>query len=69
MPADVALTNRVFMNLVEVPVLFYALIAFYVATASTNSNALLLAWLYVGLRLLRLCRSEDQPPMSRFGIS
>jgi hypothetical protein len=51
-PADVALPNRVFMNLVEVPVLFYALVGFYLVTGTANSLALALAWVYFGLRIL-----------------
>lgn len=51
-PADVALPNRVFMNLVEVPVLFYALVGFYLATGTVNAVALALAWAYLGLRIL-----------------
>ena len=50
-PADVALPNRNFMNLLEVPVLFYvACIVFYV-TATVDVFALILAWLYVAARV------------------
>jgi len=51
-PADVALVNRNFMNLLEAPVLFYvAVIAFFV-THHVTRQTLALAWTYVGLRLL-----------------
>ncbi len=50
-PADVARPNRVFMNLVEVPVVFYALIGFFLVTGCTDRTALALAWLYVSLRI------------------
>lgn len=50
-PADVALPNRVFMNLVEVPVLFYALIFIAFSSNQVNSVSLGLAWVYVALRL------------------
>lgn len=50
-PADVALPNRVFLNLVEVPVLFYALVAFELITGHVDNTALGLAWSYFGLRL------------------
>lgn len=50
-PAHVRLPNRVFMNLLEVPVLFY--VACVVAFVSQHVDGLLmtLAWLYVALRL------------------
>jgi hypothetical protein len=51
-PADVALVNRNFMNLLEMPVLFYvAAIAFYV-TRQVTALTLALAWTYLGLRVL-----------------
>jgi hypothetical protein len=50
-PADVALPNRNFMNLLEMPMLFYvACIVFYV-TATVDVVALILAWLYVAARV------------------
>jgi hypothetical protein len=49
-PADVALPNRIFMNLVEVPVLFYALVLIAFATNQVNHVTAGLAWLYVALR-------------------
>ena len=39
------------MNLVEVPVIFYALIAFNLALGLVDPVVLSLAWVYVGLRL------------------
>jgi len=50
-PRDVTLPNKAFMNLLEMPVLFYvASITLYV-TKNVDSAALFLAWLYVGLRV------------------
>lgn len=49
-PADVAVPNRVFMNLVEVPVIFYALVAFNLTLGVVDTAVLWLAWVYVGLR-------------------
>lgn len=51
-PAAVSLPNRVFMNLLEVPVLFY--LACVVAVLGGQASALLvtLAWAYVALRVL-----------------
>jgi hypothetical protein len=51
-PEDVAVVNRNLMNLLEMPVLFYVVsIAFYV-THHVGRGPLVLAWVYVGLRLL-----------------
>ena len=51
-PADVALPNRVFMNLVEVPALFYVVCIVCFVTANVNVLLLTLAWLYVALRIV-----------------
>jgi len=51
-PADVALPNRIFMNLVEVPVLFYALVGIAFATHQVDAISVGMAWLYVALRLI-----------------
>jgi hypothetical protein len=49
-PGKVSLPNRNLMNLLELPVLFYvACLAFYV-TQTVDAAALVLAWVYVGLR-------------------
>ena len=51
-PDDVAIVNRNLMNLLEMPVLFYVVsIAFYV-THHVRPGVVVLAWIYVGLRLL-----------------
>lgn len=51
-PPDVSLPNRNYMNLLELPVLFYVagLIAFVTGQASPLLSAL--AWGYVGLRVV-----------------
>jgi hypothetical protein len=51
-PTDVALPNRIFMNLVEVPVLFYALVLIAFVTNEVNHVTVSLAWLYVALRFV-----------------
>jgi hypothetical protein len=51
MPADVALPNRNFMNLLETPVLFYVACVVLFVTGGVDRVALTLAWLYVGLRV------------------
>ncbi len=51
-PPDVCLPNRNYMNLLELPVLFYVagLIAFVTGQTSPLQSAL--AWAYVGLRVV-----------------
>lgn len=51
-PSDVALPNRVFMNLVEVPLLFYVVCILFFVTANVAPLALSLAWLYFALRIV-----------------
>lgn len=51
-PPDVALPNRIFMNLVEVPVLFYAMVFMSYLTGLVNDVTVGLAWSYVALRLV-----------------
>lgn len=50
-PADVALLNRNFMNLLEMPVLFYVACLTLYVTKTADGTAVILAWLYVALRL------------------
>ncbi len=51
-PADVALPNRLFMNLVEVPVLFYTVGVIFFVTTCVDATVVGLAWLYFGLRMI-----------------
>lgn len=51
-PPDVALPNRIFMNLVEVPVLFYAVVFMIHLSNLVNEVTVALAWVYVVLRFL-----------------
>jgi len=51
-PGEVSIPNRNFMNLLELPVLFYvACLTFYV-TKTADQAALWIAWSYVVLRLI-----------------
>jgi len=51
-PGDVAVANRNYMNLLELPMLFYVVgLMFYVAD-KVDALVLGLAWTYVGLRLI-----------------
>ena len=51
-PDAVRLPNRVFMNLLEVPVLFYVACAVAFMAGQVDAVILALAWVYVGLRVL-----------------
>lgn len=50
-PGDVAVVNRNYMNLLEMPVLFYAVCLTAYVTQQVDAVALTLAWAYVALRL------------------
>jgi hypothetical protein len=51
-PADVALPNRLFMNLVEVPVLFYTVSVIFFVTGQVDEYVVRMAWLYFTLRMV-----------------
>jgi hypothetical protein len=51
-PGDVSLPNRNLMNLLEMPMLFYAVCIALFATAAVDMAALWLAWTYVALRAM-----------------
>jgi len=51
-PPQVAVTNRNFMNLLELPVLFYVAGLMYYVAGRVDQSALALAWAYVGLRTI-----------------
>lgn len=51
-PGEVSLPNRAWMNLLEAPVLFYALCLGCVAAQAVDDLAIALAWSYVGLRIV-----------------
>jgi hypothetical protein len=49
-PGDVAIPNRNYMNLLELPMLFYVLCIVLYVTAGVTPTGLALAWAYVALR-------------------
>jgi hypothetical protein len=51
-PADVSIPNRNYMNLLEVPVLFYIVCLLIYAIAGVSSFAVFMAWTYVVLRVV-----------------
>lgn len=72
-PGHVALPNRNYMNLLELPVLFYAVcLAFYV-TGTVAMVPLALAWTYVGLRaahsLVHLTTNTVMIRLAAFALS
>ena len=50
-PERVQLPNRNYMNLLEAPVLFYVVCLVIYVTALPGSFAIVLAWLYVAIRI------------------
>jgi hypothetical protein len=51
-PSYVSIPNRNYMNLLELPMLFYVVCVLLYVTAGASSFAVGLAWLYVALRIL-----------------
>jgi len=51
-PSDVRLAGRNFVNLFEMPVLFYVLCLALYMTHNVSETLLILAWIYVALRVL-----------------
>jgi hypothetical protein len=51
-PPAVSIPNRNYMNLLELPVLFYVVCLMLYASAAASPNALRLAWAYVFFRIV-----------------
>ena len=51
-PPYVSIPNRNYMNLLELPILFYVVCLLIFVTSSTSSQAIQLAWAYVVLRII-----------------
>jgi hypothetical protein len=51
-PPDVSIPNRAYMNLLEAPVLFYAVGLMLFVAQKADPAAMALAWAYVGLRIV-----------------
>lgn len=49
-PGDVSIPNRNYMNLLELPTLFYVAGLMYFVAGRLDQAALVVAWIYVGLR-------------------
>jgi hypothetical protein len=52
LPSSVALANRNYMNLLELPLLFYVGCLAALVTANVSQTLLTLAWAYVALRVV-----------------
>lgn len=51
-PGDVSIPNRNYMNLLELPILFYVGGLMYFVAGRVDQAALIVAWLYVALRAI-----------------
>ena len=51
-PGQVSLPNRNYMNLLELPMLFYVVCLILFVTAGTTNLAVAVAWAYVALRIV-----------------
>ena len=51
-PPHVSIPNRNYMNLLELPVLFYVEAVLLLVSPCASSTAIYLAWAYVGLRIV-----------------
>lgn len=51
-PGDVSIPNRNYMNLLELPILFYVGGLMYFVAGRLDETALAVAWAYVGLRVV-----------------
>lgn len=72
-PADVSIPNRNYMNLLELPMLFYVVCLALHVTGRVTELQLALAWTYVGLRaahsLVHLTINQVFVRLSLFGLS
>jgi hypothetical protein len=51
-PPNVSIPNRNYMNLLELPMLFYVVCVILYVTAGTSRPAVLVAWAYVAFRVV-----------------
>lgn len=51
-PGEVSIPNRNYMNLLEMPLLFYVICLMLFVSTRVDDTFLWLAWVYVGLRVL-----------------
>jgi hypothetical protein len=72
-PGDVAIPNRNYMNLLEAPLLFYVAGLMYYVAGRLDHIALVVAWLYVGLRVVHsfvhMTSNNIRQRLAVFGLS
>ena len=72
-PPDVSIPNRNYMNLLELPVLFYVGALMYYVADRVDQTALIVAWVYVALRAIHsaihLTSNNIRQRLTTFGIS
>ncbi|MBI1331030.1 MAG: hypothetical protein GC166_14130 [Alphaproteobacteria bacterium] len=72
-PGHVSIPNRNYMNLLELPMLFYVVCLMFFVAQRVDSEAITLAWLYVGLRtvhsLIHLTYNNVFHRLSVFALS
>lgn len=72
-PPDVSIPNRNYMNLLELPVLFYVGALMYYVADRVDQTALIVAWVYVALRVahsaIHLTSNNIRQRLTVFGIS
>jgi hypothetical protein len=69
-PGEVSLPNRNYVNLFELPVLFYVVCLMFYVTSWVDIYALMLAWVFVALRvihsLIHIMSNKLRPRMVSF---
>ena len=72
-PGHVSIPNRNYMNLLELPMLFYVVCLILFVTAGTTNLAVAVAWAYVALRivhsLIHLTYNRVMHRLTAFAIS
>jgi hypothetical protein len=72
-PADISIPNRNYMNMLELPVLFYVLALALYVSRRVDTVFMVLAWTYVALRtvhsVIHLTYNRVQHRVVPFGIS
>jgi hypothetical protein len=72
-PPNVAVTNRNYMNLLELPMLFYVAGLMYYVAGRVDQTVLVVAWAYVALRAIHsaihLSYNDVRQRLVAFGLS
>ena len=72
-PGEVSIPNRAYMNLLELPLLFYVVCLMFYVTDWVDTPALWLAWIFVGFRIvhsvIHLTYNKVRHRLMPFGVS